>query len=194
MPQPKLNQRILDEISRIAEVYDTDSKVLQAFAEFVIQSHKQKDKVPTKPPAKPEPKPPKSLTLAQLKQAVYEHFEVSSTPELKRSGRFKMATDGMDELNFAVKETWEVLYRKFVGILPSEENQNGYGCINGINIFNYFQPWQVFDLDPRTATSEDIKKAYHNLSKTYHPDVPDTGDSQIFDRLNTMYKSISAGA
>jgi hypothetical protein len=189
MPQPKLNQRILDEISRIAEVHNTDPRVLEAFAQFVLQNYKQKDKAPAQPP-----KPPKPLTLAQLKQAVYQNFEVSSTPELKRSGRFKMATDGMDEMNFAVKETWEVLYRKFVGILPGEDNQNGYGCINGINIFNYFQPWQVFDLDPQTATSEEIKKAYHNLSKTYHPDVPGTGDSQIFDRLNTMYKSISAGA
>jgi hypothetical protein len=189
MPQPKLNQRIRDEIARIAEIYDTDPKVLQAFAEFVIQNHKQKDKAPAKPS-----KPPKPLTLTQLKKAVYQYFEVKDTPELKRSGRFKMATDGMDELNFSVKETWEALYRKFVGILPGEDNQNGYGCINGINIFNYFQPWQVFGLDPKTATPEDIKKAYHNLSKIYHPDVPSTGDSQVFDRLNTMYKSISAGA
>lgn len=194
MPQPKLNQRIRDEIARIAEIYDTDPKVLQAFAEFVILNHKQKDKAPAQPSKSPKPKPSKSLTLTQLKKAVYQYFEVKDTPELKRSGRFKMATDGMDEMNFSVKETWEILYRKFVGILPGEDNQNGYGCINGINIFNYFQPWQVFDLDPKTATPEDIKKAYHNLSKTYHPDIPGTGDSQIFDRLNTMYKSISAGA
>lgn len=194
MPQPKLNQRILDEISRIAEVHNADPNVLEAFAQFVIQHHKQKDKALAQPSKTVKPKKSKPLTLAQLKQAIYQYFEVSGTPELKRSGRFKMATDGMDDLNLSVKESWEILYRKFVGILPGEDNQNGYGCINGINIFNYFQPWQVFDLDPQTATSEDIKKAYHSLSKTYHPDVPGTGDSQIFDRLNTMYKSISAGA
>ena len=93
-----------------------------------------------------------------------------------------------------VKEGWEKLYRKFIGILPGEENQQGYGCINGINIFNYFKPWQVFDLDPQNATNKDIKNAYHRLSKIYHPDVPETGDAAIFDCLTIMYKSISAEA
>jgi len=105
-----------------------------------------------------------------------------------------MATDGMDTLNLSVKDGWEKLYRKFVGILPGEENQQGYGCINGINVFNYFKPWQVFDLDPQTATTQDIKNAYYRLSKIYHPDVPETGDAAIFDSLSVMYKSISAEA
>ncbi len=43
--------------------------------------------------------------------------------ELKKSGAFKMATDGMDTLNLRVKDEWEKLYRKFIGILPGEENQ-----------------------------------------------------------------------
>ncbi|HEY9302594.1 MAG TPA: J domain-containing protein, partial [Phormidium sp.] len=117
-----------------------------------------------------------------------------NTTELKKSGAFKMATDGMDGLNLSVKEGWKKLYRKFIGILPEEENQQGYGCINGINIFNYFKPWQVFGLDPQTATQQDIRNAYHRLSKIYHPDAPETSDAVIFDCLTIMYKSISAEA
>ncbi len=102
-----------------------------------------------------------------------------------------MAIDGMDDLNLSAKAGWEQLYRKFIGCLPDEENQQGHGCINGINIFNYFKPWRVFGLDPQIATSQDIKNAYYSLSKIYHPDVPITGDAAIFDRLTIMYKSIS---
>ena len=40
-----------------------------------------------------------------------------------------MATDGMDKLDLRLKSTWEILYRKFVGIIPGEENQQEYGCI-----------------------------------------------------------------
>jgi DnaJ-class molecular chaperone len=104
-----------------------------------------------------------------------------------------MATDGMEKIDFRFKLTWEMLYRKFVGILSGEENQQGYGCINGINIFNYFKPWQVFGLDPKTATKEEIKSAYYRLSKIYHPDNPETGDRAIFERVEIMYKSIVTG-
>ena len=184
MSQTKINKLIQDEISRIAEKHSLDTGILEEFAYFVIKNHKKKDKA-TKS---------KSLTLTQLKEAVYKYFGVSSTKELKRSGSFKMATDGMENLNLSLKATWERLYREFVGILPGEDNQQGYGCINGINIFDYFKPWQVFELDPKKATPEDIKQAYRNLSKIYHPDVPGTGDAKVFDRINTMYKSITAEA
>jgi DnaJ domain len=100
-----------------------------------------------------------------------------------------MATDGLF-LRLSEKESWKTLYRKFIGILPGEEKQTGYGCINGINIFNYFYPRQVFNLDSSTATTENIKQAYRNLSKIYHPDVPITGDNKVFDRINQMYKSL----
>jgi len=192
MSQTSLNQLVRAEIARIAATDGTDARILEGFAEFVIKNYKKKDKTSTKVSTKGE-KPP-SLALSKLKAAIYQYFEVKNTTELRRSGSFKMATDGIDELDLSLKATWEKLYRKFVGVLPGEENQQGYGCINGVNIFDYFNPWQAFGLDPKAATAEDIKQAYRDLSKKYHPDVLDTGDAEVFDRINTMYQSISAGA
>lgn len=192
-----LNRLIRDEIARILETNELDSTSLEKFAYFVIDNYRKKDPKPTKAKvanSTQKTTKAKPLTLTQLKAAIYKHFEVKNTTELKKAGSFKMATDGMDDLNFNQKESWERLYRKFVDILPEETNQEGYGCINGINIFNYFKPWQVFNLDPQTASDDDIKNVYRALSKIYHPDVPNTGDAQIFDRLNTMYKSITAQA
>ena len=181
------NSYLRNEIARIANIHGVSTSVLEEFAHFVIENHKKKE--PTVKPLKVKP-----LALAQIKAAVYQQFSVKNTTELRKSGAFKMATDGMDSLNLNVKNGWEKLYRKFIGILPGEENQQGYGCINGINVFNYFKPWQVFDLDPQTATIQDIKNAYYRLSKIYHPDVPETGDANVFDCLTIMYKSISAEA
>ncbi|HEY9639948.1 MAG TPA: J domain-containing protein [Coleofasciculaceae cyanobacterium] len=183
----QLNETLQSEILRIAEIHGVSPTILENFACFVIDNHKKK-------PAKAKTPKIKPLTLTQLKESIFKHFEVKNTTELKKSGSFKMATDGMDALNLSAKDGWEKLYRKFIGVLPGEENQQGYGCINGINVFNYFKPWQVFGLDSQAATPESIKRAYHDLSKVYHPDVPDTGDAQIFDRINIMYRSISAEA
>ena len=177
-----LNSYLQNEITRLAGIHGINTSVFEEFAQFAIANHKKK-------PVKVKP-----LALAQIKSAIYKYFSVKDTTELRKSGGFKMATDGMDALNLSVKDGWEKLYRKFVGILPSEENQTGYGCINGINVFNYFKPWQVFELDPQTATSPDIKNAYYRLSKIYHPDAQETGDARIFEAINIMYKSISAEA
>jgi hypothetical protein len=185
------NELIKNEIARLSETQEVSTKLLEEFASFIIEHHKKKDPKPKA--VKPKVTKVKPLTLAQLKDLVYKHFSVANTTELKKSGSFKMATDGMTDLNLGGKEGWEKLYRKFIGILPGEENQQGFGCINGVNIFNYFRPWQVFGLDSATATPEEIKKAYYELSKVYHPDMP-TGSAQIFDRINIMYKSISAEA
>jgi hypothetical protein len=182
-----LNSYLQNEIARLAEIHGVNTSIFEEFAHFVIENHKKKEQTPRLEKVKP-------LTLSQIKEAIYRHFSVKNTTELKKSGAFKMATDGMGTLNLSVKDGWEKLYRKFVGILPGEENQQGYGCINGINIFNYFKPWQVFELDPQTATNQDIKSAYHRLSKIYHPDVAQTGDAAIFDCITIMYKSISAEA
>ena len=183
----QINSFIQQEIARITELSSIDRSVLEEFALFVIDNHKKKE--PVVKPLKVKP-----LPLPQIKLAIYQYFSVKNTTELKKSGSFSMATDGMSDLNLTVKDGWEKLYRNLIGILPDEENQQGDGCINGVNIFNYFKPWQVFNLDSKVATPQDIKNAYYALSKIYHPDVPSTGNAAIFDRLTTMYKSIGAEA
>ena len=182
MSQVVLDPQVKTEIDRLAQVRQVDSKLLEQFAYFVLEISKQKSSNKAH-----------SLKTHDLKQAIYERFGVKDTSELKKSGAFRMATDGMDSLDFRLKPTWETLYRKFVGILPNEQSQEGYGCINGIDIFKYFKPWQVFGLDPKTATKNDVKMAYYQLSKIYHPDNLVTGDRAIFEQVENMYKSIIAG-
>ena len=183
----QINSFIQNEITKIVELSSVDRSILEELTLFVIDNYKKKD--PVVKPLKVKP-----LPLMQIKSAIYQYFSVKNTTELKKSGSFSMATDGMSDLNLTVKDGWEKLYRNLIGILPDEENQQGDGCINGVNIFNYFKPWQVFDLDAKVATPQDIKNAYYVLSKIYHPDVPSTGNAAIFDRLTTMYKSIGAEA
>ncbi len=177
-----LNQQVQEEILRLSRVSQVDAKLLEEFAYLIIETSKLKNKVTNK-----------SLKINELKQAIYHRFNAKNTHELRKSGAFIMATDGMDKLDLRLKPTWQMLYRKFIGIIPEEKNQQGYGCINGIDIFNYFKPWQVFGLEPKTTTKDDVKKAYYQLSKIYHPDNAATGARAIFERIDIMYKSINAG-
>lgn len=176
-----LNTKIQNEIVRISQNVNISSQILEEFALFVIQNHTSKQKARKKA---------KSLALNQLKEAVYKHFYVKNTKELKASGLFQMAINDMEPLNLSKKESWEKLYRKYIDILPNERDEKGPDCINGINIFKYFRPWEVFDLNNETATDEEIKSAYRQLVKVYHPDNTETGNARIFDRINLMYKSI----
>ena len=190
MPKVTLNQLIQNEIARVAEVQGTDTAALEEFAQFIIENHKKKDSKP-KPSKVVKPIKVKPLTSTQLKQAIFAYFDVKDVKELKKSGSFEMATSGIGKLDFSKKDGWEKLYRKFIGVLPEEENETGYGCVNGINIFKYDLVWKAFGLDSQTATSEDIKSAYRELSKVYHPDIPNTGDAEVFARLNVFYKSLN---
>jgi hypothetical protein len=176
-----LNDLVVEEIGRLGDRYGIEVKVLEEFAVFVVQNYRKKDK-----PSKVKP-----LTVKELKTAVYEYFNVENTTELKKSGRFKLATNDLGKVNLGQKKTWEMFYREYVGILPHERGERGKDCINGLNIFKYFRPWNVFGLDPQVASEEEVKGAYRRLAKIYHPDVPETGDARIFDRLTVMYESLT---
>jgi hypothetical protein len=133
----------------------------------------------------------KKLTLKQIKAAVYGYFNVTNTKELKASGRYALATNDLGKLDLRKRSIWEMFYREYVNILPEERNQQGKDCINGVHIYNYFRPWDVFGLDPKVATNADIKKAYYGLAKVYHPDNQETGNAKTFDRIHVMYESIT---
>lgn len=178
-----LNELVKSEIHRIATAQGVDASVLEQFAEYVVANYKKK-------PPKPKLLTIKRLTLAQVKTKVLEHFGVPDVKALKKAPEFVMGTNGQT-IKLTGKEGWEALYRQFIGILPGEDGETGYGCVNGINIFNYAMPWKAFGLDGKTATTEDVKTAYRNLSKVYHPDVPETGDARIFERLTVFYKSLT---
>uniref|UniRef100_B8HYG8 Heat shock protein DnaJ domain protein n=1 Tax=Cyanothece sp. (strain PCC 7425 / ATCC 29141) TaxID=395961 RepID=B8HYG8_CYAP4 len=179
-----ITTRIETEIKRLASEYGYSSDVLKSFALFVLEKETNKSR-------SNQLKKTKKLTLTQLKEAIYKHFSVKDTKQLKVSGAFQLATSGMGKVNLSSKEDWEQLYRKLIGILPGEEDEKGYGCVNGINIFKYDMPWKAFGLDSKKSTTDDVKVAYRNLSKIYHPDIPNTGDAAIFERLTVFYKSLT---
>lgn len=178
-----LGTTIHKEIERLSQEHGINSSILEQFAAFVLQQGKPSQR-------RRKPKGPQPLKMAEVKKAVFDYFKVKNTKALRQSSEFKLATDGLDGLNLQKKDSWEVLYRQFVGVLPHEQGEEGADCINGINIFKYFRPWQVFGLDSKTATEAEIKSAYRELSKKYHPDNPEMGNPKIFDRINTMYKAI----
>ncbi|MBD2094491.1 J domain-containing protein [Trichocoleus sp. FACHB-591] len=190
MAKKQLTKRVESEIQRLVEKYGYSGAVLREFALFTLEKEPAKGK---KEPTKGEKKVTKTkgLSLPELKQAIYQHFSVKDTTALKKSGTFQMATSGMDKLDLSKKAGWEDLYRKLIGVLPGEENEQGYGCVNGINILKYDLPWNAFGLDPKTAKTEEIKASYRDLSKIYHPDNTKTGDAQIFNRLTVFYKSLT---
>jgi hypothetical protein len=176
--------KVQEEIARLSQLAENKAITSDDLEKLVLLAIKeQKSKLIST----------KSLKINELKEAIYNRFNVKNTNELKKSQQFKMATDGMGKLDLSKKETWEILYRKWIDILPDEVNQKGYGCINGIDIFKYYKPWQVFNLDAKIASRGDIKNSFRQLSKIYHPDNSVTGDRKIFERLNIMYEGLLAG-
>jgi hypothetical protein len=167
--------------SRIQELvtkYGYESQILRDFAEFVQAQSK---------PSKSKSK--KTLTLTELKKAVAAAFECSDAKDLKKHKAFKLAIEGR-ELNFRTKEAWLVLYREWVGVPEDEQHEEGPTCINGIDVLKNFRPWHIFNLNSKTATSDDINTAFRQLAKQYHPDVG--GDRLVFERLQRMRDSILA--
>jgi hypothetical protein len=141
------------------------------------------------PPLSPLPPPPAELKKAELELAVAAAFNCKDVKELKKHEAFKLAIAGRD-LNLRTKDAWLALYREWVGVPENERNQEGPHCINGIDVLKNFRPWHVFDLDPQTATSDDINKAFRQLAKEHHPDHG--GDRDVFERLQKMRDSLLA--
>jgi hypothetical protein len=132
----------------------------------------------------------KPESIAKLKSPVLRYWDVKSVQELARNKLFKMATAG-DELDFKDRETWARLHRQFIGVPKSEQNQpDGPTVIRGLDVLKQFRPWYIFDLDPKTATTTDVKRAFIRLAKTHHPDHG--GNPEVFQRLKVMRDSMLA--
>ncbi len=182
-------------IQELVTQYGYDEQVLQEFVEF-IQGQPKTRKKPTKPTATPpkDPKPSKKpktkeRTMAELQAAVVAAFGCNDLKELKKHEAFKLAIVGRD-LNLRKKDGWLVLYREWVGVPESERHEEGPHCINGIDVLKNFRPWHVFDLDSKTATTDDINRAYRQLVKEHHPDHG--GDREVFEQLQKMRDSLLA--
>lgn len=168
---------IESKIQELVEAYSYDAQILRDFAEFIQAQKRSKTKKPKAP------------SMAELKSAVFNAFNCTNTKELRKNTEFKLATAGK-KLNLRQKESWLILYREWVGIPSNERNEVGPTCINGIDVLKNFRPWQVFDLDSETATTDDINAAFRKLSKQYHPDLG--GDRRVFEELKKMRDSVIA--
>ncbi|AMA09893.1 J domain-containing protein [Picosynechococcus sp. PCC 73109] len=170
--RPNINY-VKEKIADIADKYNYDPRVLLEFAEYV-NGGKFK---------------PVELSMQQLKNAVVKAFNCKNYQELKKNGNFKLYVKD-ENLKLNLKTSWKKIYREWVDIPESEKNDIGYGCINGINIFKNFRPWEVFELNPQEASAEDIKTAFRKLALKYHPDHG--GDQKIFAKLQHMRDSLLA--
>ncbi len=139
--------------------------------------------------AKPKSPKPKSLSIARAKKAVFEKFNCSTITELRKNKTFSMAFAG-EKVNLKSASDWRIQYRKWVGVPEDERNLSSPSCINGIDIFENFRPWHVFDLTAKTASEEDIKSSFRKLAKVHHPDAG--GDAHVFERLQKMRDSLLA--
>jgi hypothetical protein len=169
---PNINA-IRERIHQIVSKYNYDAEILLEFAEFV-NGGKFK---------------PTELTMNELKKSVWQSFGCKNYAELKKNANFKVYVADMN-LKLNTKTAWQQIYREWVDLPESERNAIGYGSINGINIFRNFRPWEVFGLDPKTASAEDIKSSFRKLAQEYHPDKG--GDRRIFEKLQQMRDSLLA--
>ena len=158
-------------VRELAKQDGYDELILLEFAEFV---HGGKFK-------------PMEPSINELKEEIFQAFGCKDLKELRNNKTFKLATAGR-KLNFSKKEDILTLYREWVKVPESERNDIGSTSINGIDVLKNFRPWQVFQLDPKTATTDDINAAFRELSKKHHPDVG--GNREVFEKLQKMRDSL----
>lgn len=97
---------------------------------------------------------------------------------------------GDEDFGLKTTEDWLKLYRKFIVVPEHERNGTGPTFVNGIDGLQNFRPWHVFELDPETATAEEIKTTFRELAQIHLPDKG--GDARVFERLQKMRNSMLA--
>lgn len=158
-------------IRELAKQHSYDELTLLEFAEFV---HGGKFK-------------PMEPSIEELKEEIFQAFDCKNSKELRKNKSFKLATAGR-KVNLSRKDDVLTLYREWVKVPGSERNDIGETSINGIDVLKNFRPWHVFQLDPKTATADDINAVFRELAKKHHPDVG--GNREVFEKLQKMRDSL----
>lgn len=182
-------------IQELVSQYGYNEQVLREFVAFIQAQPKSRKKSTKSNTASSKTSKPntqkktkkKELTMAELQAALVDVFKCSDVKELKQHEAFKLAIVGRD-LNLRKKDGWLILYREWVGVPESERNEEGPYCINGIDVLKNFRPWHVFDLNAKTATTDDINKAFRRLAQEHHPDHG--GNREVFEQLQKMRDSL----
>ena len=170
--RPNVNQ-VRAMIRELAKDHKYDEKILFDFAKFINGGEYK--------PVEP--------SMKGLKDAVISAFDCSSYQELKKNSSFKLFVQE-HKLRMTSKAAWLKVYRKFVGLPESERNAISSTSINGVDVLRNFLPWKVFDLDPESATADQIKAAFNQLAKQHHPDHG--GNAEVFEQLKIMRDSLLA--
>lgn len=138
-------------------------------------------------------------SLRELRSAVRQNMRsigITSRKEFLMqalaAGISKPNANGMAEGRMPkTRGDWEKMYKSFIGMPQSNRNnRQRAGIVNGIDIHRDFRPWAVFGLNPKSATREDINRAFRTVSKTVHPDVG--GRRRDFERVKKMRDSLLA--
>lgn len=126
-----------------------------------------------------------TMSMAELRGAVREKLR-SIGVKNKKEFRFMTQQDIP-----RTRTGWENLHREIIGMPQSDRNRRERpGVINGIDIQKNFRPWKVFDLDPKTASREDIQSAYRRVAKKVHPDLG--GRAKDLAKVKVMRDSLLA--
>lgn len=126
-----------------------------------------------------------TMSMAELRGAVRKKLR-SIGVKNKKEFRFMTQQDIP-----RTRTGWENLHREIIGMPQSDRNRRERpGVINGIDIQKNFRPWKVFDLDPKTASREDIQSAYRRVAKKVHPDLG--GRAKDLAKVKVMRDSLLA--
>lgn len=131
------------------------------------------------------------MSLAQIKEKIAMAWGQSSYAELQKDKEWRLYHKST-KMNGRLRETWLVYYREWVKLPDDELNlSDGNNVVNGINIFQNFRPWEVFALDKKTASADDVKKAFRMLSIKFHPDTSSNGGNiEVLNKLIDMRDSL----
>jgi len=176
-----------------------DAEVNKRIQEFCEKNNCQSEEVidlikfALEPALPKEPTDPDEMTVAQIKNKVAKAWGKTNYLQLSKDPDWNIYHKKTG-LNGRLRETWTSYFREWVGFPNNERNlKPAYGVVNGIDIFKNFRPWEVFEVNRKTATKDQIQAAFRKLSMKYHPDkTPNPKDRDVFEKLVEMRDSIIA--